>query len=140
MKSGTIVVMLAAMIVVAGIVYSFTQARERPVRKEALATPPPAVLSEAVHVDDLAKDPGRFAGNIVLEGVVAGVSQSDGVFGVIDSREYAECGELDCTDNLLPVKADGELPSLATLVRVTGRIVQSEKGLVFEASRLEKSP
>ena len=39
--------------------------------------------------------------------------------------------------NYLPVKVEGELPKPKTLLHITGQVVQSEDGLVFEAERME---
>ena len=141
MKSGTIAVVLAAFVVAAGITYAFLREKGPSVdRKPPLAAKPEA-SSGLIHVDDLAKNPEGFSGDVVLRAVVAGVNKPQGVFGVIDAREYEQCGSLSCCEEpILPVKFAGNLPEPKTFVQITGRVVRGEKGLVFEARSLEIMP
>ncbi|NOZ23999.1 MAG: hypothetical protein GXP25_23220 [Planctomycetes bacterium] len=140
MRTGILAVILAGVVVVAGITYSFIRNRDACVDEALPTAARPGPLSQVVHVDELAKDPGRFAGDIVLQGVVAGVKKSEGVFGVIDSREFESCGSLTCAENILPVKFAGELPEPKSVVQITGRVVRGEKGLLFEAKGVEVMP
>ncbi len=138
MKTGTIAVILASAIVVAGITYAFVRGTDEPAAPPLAAAVKPAAASKVVHVDDLAKRPDDFKGDIVLRGVVAGVKPSKGVFGIIDSREFESCGGvLTCAENILPVKFSGALPEPKAVVEITGRMVRGEKGLVIEANRVE---
>lgn len=157
MKSGTIAVALAGFVVVTGIAYAFA-ADNRPSNavsdavaakepccseeggaatcEDATATCEPKT-GEAVHVDDLAAKPEGYKGEIVLKAAVARVSKSKDVFAAIDYREFKKCHELDCAKHYLPVKFSGDIPKPETLVQMTGQVVKGEKGLVFEAKKLE---
>ncbi len=137
MKSGIIVVVLAGGVVVAGITYSFVRKNDKPLDKPTPAAVTPNESSKVVHVDELAKSPEGFRGEFVLRGVVAGVRKDQGVFGVIDSREFESCGVLTCAANTIPVKFDGALPAPKTIVEITGRVVRGDRGLVIEAKRVE---
>jgi len=140
MKSGIIAVILAGLVLVAGITYAFIRDRGDAVADE---TSPPAKLEASaapVQVDDLADNPDKFKGEIVLRAVVSAVNRSDGVFAVIDSREFESCGVLTCAKNSLPVKFNGELPDPRTVVEITGEVVKGEKGLVFDAKRVDRLP
>lgn len=138
MKSGTIAVTLAGLVVVAGIAYAFVRKAgdraidETPVKSE--------LYGKAVDVDDLGDNPEKFKGEIVLRAVVSAVKESEGVFGVIDSREYESCGVLTCAKHNLPVKFDGELPARRTVVEITGEVIRDDKGLVFAARRVDRVP
>ena len=137
MKTGTIVVILAGIVIIAGITYSFIREKDAPVDMRPRATAKSATSSKIVHVDDLAKSPENFKGEIMLRAVVAGVRKSEGVFGVIDSREFESCGVLTCAENILPVKFSGNLPEPKAVVEITGRMVRVEKGLIIQAKRVE---
>lgn len=137
MKSGKIAVALAAVVVVAGIAYAFL--REKGAFAESRGEPASAssALAGVVQVDDLADSPEKYQGEIVLKAVVARVNKSKGVLSVIDFREFEACGEVGCARNYLPVKVEGELPEPKTVVELAGEVVRTEKGLVFQAKRLE---
>ncbi len=91
-----------------------------------------------VHVDELAKDPHAYPGEIVLRAVVAKSNESEGVVSVIDSREFESCGQLKCAENYLPVKISGSLPEPRTLLFITGQVVRDKQGLVFQATQVKK--
>jgi len=138
MKSGTVAVTLAGLVVLAGIAYAFVRdhgdsdAERAPAESETSAV--------AVHVDDLGDNPEKFKGEIVLRAVVSAVKKSEGVFAVIDSREYESCGVLTCAKHTLPVTFSGELPDPRTLVEITGEVVHNDNGLVFAAKRVDRIP
>jgi hypothetical protein len=136
MKSGITAVVLACIVVVAGIAYSFIH-DDNPVDKGTTVTAKPNISSRVVQVDELAKSPEDFRGEFVLRGVVAGVRKTDGVFAVIDSREFESCEVLTCAANTIPVKFNGYLPDPKTIVEITGRVIRGKKGLVIEAKRVE---
>lgn len=139
MKAGHVVLTLAGLVVAGGITYAL-------MRDGASIDVQPATADSAastrrvVHVDELAAHPEEFKGEFVLRAVVAGVKESEGVLSVIDSREYESCGVLTCAENYLPVKVGGKLPQPKTVVELTGLVVKNDKGLLFEASRLDVVP
>lgn len=137
MKSGKIAVALAVVVVVAGIAYAFV--RDMGALADSGVEPAPASSASAgmVHVDDLADHPDQYEGEIVLKGVVARVNKAKGALSVIDFREFEECQQLACAKNYLPVTVEGEIPAPEAVVILTGQVVRTDKGLVFEAKRME---
>jgi hypothetical protein len=145
-RTGTIVVTLAGVVVVAGIGFAFLRDQPEVAVEESLADIEPttpievalAVTNEFVQVDALAENPDQFQGEFVLRAAVAGVNEAEKVFGVIDAREFESCGRVDCCkEDILPIKFAGKFPKPKTIVRITGRVTRNEKGLIFEANRVE---
>ncbi|VAX34767.1 hypothetical protein MNBD_NITROSPIRAE03-646 [hydrothermal vent metagenome] len=137
MKSGIIAVVLAGIVVIGGITYAFQRTEDRPVDEVVAVATKTRGASEVVNVDDLAKKPEDFKGEFVLHGAVAGVSKTDGVFAVVDSREFESCGVLTCALNTIPVRFDGELPEAKTIVEITGRVMRGENGLIINAESVK---
>ena len=150
MKSGIIAVVSAGVVLAGGIAYAFVNNTDRGVVVSAVNAEEPAAATDAptspdertqavevMHVDELAAAPENFPNEVTLRAVVSGVNESQGVFSVIDTREYEACGVLSCAKFYLPVRYEGELPTPKTLLQITGQVVRSEKGLVFEASQVE---
>ena len=100
----------------------------------ASTSPPPA--PGILMVDDLRSDPGNSPEQIVVLGVVGGTSVERHRFGLIDRREVEACGTVDCAEFILPVAWDGGMPAVYDLVVVTGRVQESEGGLVLAASKV----
>lgn len=140
MKSGNIAVTLAVVVIFSGIAQAFLSDKgtvanaqvSPPVKAEPKASP-----AAAVQVDDLAESPDKFKGEINLKAAVARVSKGKGLFSVIDAREFEACGEVTCAKHYLPVKFAGELPKTETVIFITGEVVKTEKGLMFEAKRVD---
>lgn len=143
MKTGTIAVSLAAVVVVAGIGYAFFQQQDTALAESAesqtIANNGDSVET-LVHVDDLAAKPESQTGEFVLKAVVAKVNAEAGVISVIDSREFEHCGELTCAKNYLPVKVAGELPEPATKLLITGQLVRDKNGLAIHAKEIKSLP
>lgn len=139
MKSGHVVLILAGVVVVGGITYAFTGVGAGLSVQPAVAESHATSL-KVVHVDELAAKPEDFKGEIVVRAAVAAVKEAEGVMSVIDSREFESCGVLTCAENYLPVKFTGKLPVPKTVVEITGRVAKTEKGLVFEAKRVDAVP
>ena len=140
MKTRIALVVFAALVVATGITYSFVRDAHTGAEMRPPVDAGPSVSSKIIHVDELAKSPGGFKGEIVLRGVVAGVRKPEGVFGVIDAREVESCGVLTCAKNLLPIKFEGEAPELKAIVQITGHVVRDKKGLIIEAKHVELVP
>ncbi len=136
MKPGIIAVVLAGVVVVAGITYSFTR-NDHPVAKGTVVAARSDKSSRVVQVNELAKSPEDFRGEFVLRGVVSGVRKTGGVFAVVDSREFESCGTVTCAADTIPVTFNGDLPGPGTTVEITGRVVRSKKGLIMEAKRVK---
>jgi len=136
-KSGIIAVVLAGIVITAGIMYSFIRENDKPIDDIVTTVAKPKESSKVIHVDELVQNPKDFQSEFVLRGVVAGVRKSEGIFAVIDSREFESCGVLTCAANTIPVKFDGELPNFKSIVEITGRVIRNEKGLIIDAERVE---
>ena len=135
MRTGKVAVGVAAVVVVSGLAFAFVrQGSAEADSRPSLATPSGAAV---VEVDDLATNPAGFKGEVRLRAAVAKVNKAKGVFAAIDAREFESCGCIDCAKHYLPVHFAGDLPAVKTVVELTGEVVRTEKGLVFEAKRLE---
>lgn len=133
MKGGSLVLGLAVVVIVGGIGYGFVR-EQKPAVAQKVATSEKASI---VEVDDLAAKPEDFSGQVVLKGVVAGVDKKASIFGVIDAREFEECGVMTCAKHIIPVKFSGDLPAVKTEVNITGEIGRGDDGLVFEAKAVD---
>jgi len=92
--------------------------------------PPPGVLG----VSDLMAQKGP-SGQQSVEGIVTSLSAKDGLVGLTDCEEFAECGDKDCCEMpTLPVKWGGTAPEKGQRVRVVGSIEERSGGKVFVAS------
>ena len=140
MKTGPLVVALAAVVVVGGVAFAFMQevpAETSPDTTAATTAVMDETPSQAVHVDDLTANPDEHTGTVLIQGVVAGVDQKENVFALIDAREFEACGTVACATNYLPVRVTGTLPEPLSLVQVSGEIVTGTKGLEVRADALE---
>jgi len=137
MKSGIIAVVLAGIVVIGGITYAFQRTGDRLADGVVAVASNPHGSAEAVNVDDLAGNPEGFQGEFLLRGAVAGVRKTEGIFAVVDSREFESCGVLTCALNTLPVKFDGVLPAPGTIVEITGRVIRGKDGLIINAVRVK---
>ncbi len=136
MNSGKIAVVFAALVTVLGIGWAFVRGGSQ-VAAESTPVAAEKTESQAVHVDELAERPSDHAGEITLRAVVARVNEEAGLFSVIDAREFESCSSLTCAKHYVPVKFSGRIPEPKSIVQLTGHTVKTEKGLVFEAKRLE---
>ena len=91
--------------------------------------------SKVLRVNDIQADPSSFTDTITINGVMAGVSQTDQkLFGLVDTAEVKACKSVGCSTFILPVKYDGKLPQVGDEVNVTGSFVGSDNDLVFIAT------
>ena len=72
-----------------------------------------------------------------VEGVVSAVWPKQGRLGLIDAEEFKRCGVVTCAQMTLPVLWDGEMPLVASIVHVTGKVTKKGMRLMFEASALD---
>ncbi|BCR03558.1 lipoprotein [Desulfuromonas versatilis] len=91
----------------------------------------------ALNVNDVAGDPGAFAGTITVTGITAGFAPQDpSLFGVMDIKEL-QCTTPNCNKLLIPVRTAGLLPKLGDEVRISGSFVQAAGGYVFSAETIK---
>lgn len=140
MKTGNIVVSIAAVIVVVGLVYAFIHQQHPALAESESASRNEDSSQTFIHVDDLAANPESHDGEFVLKAVVAKVNAEAGVISVIDAREFEHCGELTCAKNYLPVKVTGDLPKPTAKLLITGQLVRDENGLTIHANEVKKLP
>ncbi len=98
----------------------------------------PADREGALMVDELRSNPGRFQGEIEVQGVVAGTSAGRQLFGLIDVCEAQKCGTTDCAEFILPVKWGGKLPARGETVSVRGQVRTTDKGLMLVAAEVTR--
>ncbi len=93
--------------------------------------------TSALNVNDVAFDPGAFAGTITLAGVTAGFAPNDQtLFGIMDLKEL-QCNSPNCNKKILPVRFTGKVPDLGDEVRVTGSFVAAGNGYLFASEQVE---
>lgn len=149
MKSNWIALALAGCAAVGGLTYAFLQyekpteqadAVESSIQPDSTLTVVKETPDQPVHVDDLFENLENHSGRISLQGVVAGSDADKGVFGVIDLREYEECGVLSCAKFTMPVRFSGDLPEAKTILTMTGEVVKTSDGYLFDAQELVENP
>ena len=102
---------------------------------------PPDV--KVVGVDAVATNPKSHSGRVAIEGVVAQVSSKRGAFTMIDTAEFAQCGETGCALYNVPVfvpngEFEGQLPKHEEAVLVIGEVEPLEKGYRFTVQEVKR--
>jgi len=104
-------------------------------------SPPPAAESSKTNavlgVENFMKNVDRYRGNVRVEGVVAAVSATNQMLGLIDTREFQTCGLEKCGLSL-PVRWTGAMPAVGQAIRTDGEVQKTKGKLVFVAKTLEK--
>jgi hypothetical protein len=72
-----------------------------------------------------------------VDGVVSQVFADRHMVALIDVAEFKDCDVVTCAKLTLPVQWQGELPAVASIVRVTGSVEKQGFRQVFTASALE---
>jgi hypothetical protein len=117
---------LAALMLLAFIVFACTNSGA-PKKKE----------SGILGVADFQSEPSLIKGTVVVNGVVARVSEKDNkLFAIIDTEEAKHCESISCARFYLPAHFDGPTPKVWDEVNITGQIVD-RGGLMFQASKLD---
>lgn len=70
-------------------------------------------------------------------GVVAKRNASAGTFSLIDREEFRKCQSVSCANFLLPVRWSGQLPSIASVIKVRGTIRGAKEGKFLFAESVE---
>lgn len=94
----------------------------------------------ALGVDQLMKEPEKYPGALVVEGVVKTASKKDQTLALIDVEEYRKCRVVTCSLLALPVRWAGEMPAVLDIVRVQGEITTVNGKMLFAARKLEEVP
>lgn len=97
-------------------------------------------VERTLSVEQLMRDADVHKGEIVVEGVVSAVSESERRVALIDAAEYEHCGVVTCAEYTLPVRWTGELPVLKERLRVRGSIADDGGKFIFVAVATEKVP
>jgi hypothetical protein len=135
MKKGSVMAVATWLIIISGIAYAFVV--QTSMAGGTTQESPPAAARKIIDVHELAANPKAFRGDITLRGVVAGVNKAQGVFGIIDAREFKSCGTLSCAVYTLPIKYSRKAPALKSLVTIRGRVVKSGKGMIIVARNVK---
>ena len=89
--------------------------------------------ADVFSVNDVYDDPLAFAGEIVLNGVVAELLQSNR-FEIADPNARP-C----CPAQFIPVQYDGTMPALNSNVNITGSFFAARGGPVFHATEVRRA-
>lgn len=91
----------------------------------------------ALHVNQVAADPGAFSGTITVTGITAAFAPNDpALFGVMDIKEL-QCTTPNCNKVLIPVRITGPVPALGDEVRISGTFINSPMGYVLTAEAVK---
>jgi len=80
----------------------------------------------------------RYPGPVTVEGVVSRVFPNRQMLALIDVQELKKCKVVTCAKLTLPVRWNGSMPEVKSIVRVDGEIREEGKHLVFFAKALKK--
>ncbi len=104
----------------------------------AAAANAPAEKIPSVGVDALMKAPDTYKGTVRVRGVVSAVFPKQQKLGLLDAI-YLTCCSSPCGGpQALPVKWTGDMPTVKTLVLVTGDIRRTGEKLELVAKSIDK--
>ncbi len=83
------------------------------------------------------REGGPPSGVNTVDGVVSQVFADSHMVALIDVAEFKECKVVTCANLTMPVQWQGELPAVASVVRVTGAVEKQGFRKIFNASALE---
>jgi hypothetical protein len=99
----------------------------------------PLTADTLVTIEAIMEHPEEYAGVVRLEGVVAQVDQEHGLFMLMSRQDWAACGKSNCCVPLmLPVRGADTPPAKETVVRVEGRVEQSDGKYVLEVDSVDR--
>ena len=96
-----------------------------------------AVVAAAPMEVDAVKSAKSLPGALEVVGVVARRDASAGTFSLVDREEFKKCRSVGCANFLLPVRWSGKLPSISSVVKVTGTVRDSKEGKYLFAASVE---
>ncbi len=96
----------------------------------------PVVAAAPMEVDAV-KSANSLPGTIEVVGVVARRDASAGTFSLIDREEFRRCRSVGCANFLLPVRWNGKLPSITSIVKVSGTVRDTKEGKFLFAASVE---
>ncbi len=96
----------------------------------------PVVAAAPMEVDAV-KSANSLPGTIEVVGVVARRDASAGTFSLIDREEFRRCRSVGCANFLLPVRWNGKLPAITSIVKVSGTVRDTKEGKFLFAASVE---
>ncbi len=96
----------------------------------------PVVVAAPMEVDAV-KSAESLPGTLEVVGVVARCDASAGTFSLIDREEFRKCRSVGCANFLLPVRWNGKLPSITSIVEVSGTVKDTKEGKFLFAASVE---
>ena len=96
----------------------------------------PVVAAVPFEVDAV-KSAKALPSTLEVVGVVAIRNASTGTFSLIDREEFRKCQSVSCANFLLPVRWNGKLPSIASVIRVKGAVRDTKEGKFLFAESVE---
>lgn len=128
------VLLSVAVILVIGVAFAVVQycARRNAVRAAGTKQSHRSA-GDSMGVEAYANNAADLAKTVTVKGVVAGVEAHRHILGLIDTREYAACGGTSCAELILPVRWDGRMPPVRTIIFVTGKAASQGGKMVFMA-------
>ncbi len=96
----------------------------------------PVVAAAPMEVEAV-KSAKSLPGTLEVVGVVARRDASAGTFSLIDREEFRKCRSVGCANFLLPVRWSGKLPSITSVVKVSGTVRDTKEGKFLFAAAVE---
>ena len=96
--------------------------------------------TEPLTVETLTKSAKKFVGkDVTVKGVVGSVSTEKKLFTIVDNSACGGCpSKKACATAEFKVAWKGELPARKKQVKITGRLIEPEKGqYLIEASKID---
>jgi hypothetical protein len=91
-----------------------------------------------VGVNQFMKNPDKYSGEISVKGVVSHVFSQQKLVALIDVEELRACKVVTCARLTLPVRWEGSMPEIKSIVKVNGKLSKEGERLVFSAKSLKK--
>jgi hypothetical protein len=96
----------------------------------------PVVAAAPLEVDAV-KSAKSLPNALEVVGVVARRDASAGTFSLIDREEFRKCQSVGCANFLLPVRWNGKLPPVTSVVKVKGAVRDTKEGKFLFAELVE---
>lgn len=86
---------------------------------------------------DAVKSSRSLPDTLEVVGVVAKRNSATGTFSLIDREEFRKCRSAGCAKFLLPVRWNGKLPPVLSIVKVKGAVRDTKEGKFLFAESVE---
>lgn len=95
--------------------------------------------SEILTLEDVLNNPTEYLNQeVTIQGIVSQTNSDRQQFSIIGEKEFDKCGIDKCNANdQLPIRFKDNFPKVSDKVEVSGQIIKTEKGFVYEAKTIK---